>query len=122
MCQVKNCTHWGTSRYNKGMKFFNTANIAVRSIMLRNFEMAEIEALLLQHTKEAGQVFTAESVQRIWHLTQGQPWLVNALAKVAVEELIPDWEQPIAVEAIDTAKELLILRRQTHLDQLTDKL
>jgi hypothetical protein len=97
-------------------------NIAVRSIILRNFEVDEVSALLEQHTAETGQPFKAEALERVWYLTQGQPWLVNALAKTAVEELVTDVNQPITVNDIDTAKELLIIRRQTHLDQLTDKL
>lgn len=55
-------------------------------------------------------------------MTQGQPWLVDALAKVAVEELVPDLTQTVTAPAIERAKEMLIQRRQTHLDQLTDKL
>lgn len=97
-------------------------NIAVRSITLRNFSRAEVVELLGQHTAETGQPFTQEALERVWHLTQGQPWLVNALAKVAVEELVTDISQPVTLPHIDEAKELLILRRQTHLDQLTDKL
>jgi len=97
-------------------------NIAVRSITLRNFDAGEVKTLLQQHTAATGQPFTSEALEQVWQLTRGQPWLVNALAKVAVEELAPDFGQPITVEHIETAKELLILRRQTHLDQLTDKL
>ncbi len=97
-------------------------NIAVRSITLRNFDAPEVDSLLQQHTTATGQAFTAEASAQVWQLTRGQPWLVNALAKVAVEELVPDVAQAVTVENIEAAKELLILRRQTHLDQLTDKL
>jgi hypothetical protein len=55
-------------------------------------------------------------------LTQGQPWLVNALAKVAVEELMPDPTQPISIAVIDHAKEILIVRQDTHLDSLAERL
>ncbi len=97
-------------------------NIAVRSITLRNFNADEVAALLQQHRDETGQTFTPAGVQCIFELTQGQPWLVNALAKVAVEELVTDLTQPITEAHIETATELLIQRRQTHLDQLADKL
>lgn len=97
-------------------------NIAVRSIALRNFTADEVATLLRQHTAETGQPFAAEALAEVWRLTRGQPWLVNALAKVAVEELAPDPHQPVTLAQIETAKELLILRRQTHLDQLADKL
>lgn len=97
-------------------------NIAVRSIILRNFETDEVGALLRQHTDETSQVFTDEAITAVFQLTQGQPWLVNVLAKVAVEELVTDLTQPVTAAHIEAAKEILIERRQTHLDQLTDKL
>ncbi len=97
-------------------------NIAVRSLTLRNFTADEVRALLGQHTDETGQVFEPEASQLIFDLTQGQPWLVNALAKAAVEELAPDPASSITAEMIEQAKEILIERRQTHLRQLTDKL
>ena len=39
-----------------------------------------MQALLAQHTEETGQGFAAEAQHAVWELTQGQPWLVNALA------------------------------------------
>lgn len=97
-------------------------NIAVRAITLRNFTAAETQSLLQQHTSETGQRFTLEAPEAIFDLTQGQPWLVNALAKITVEELVTDTTQPVTLPHIEQAVELLIQRRQTHLDQLADKL
>ena len=97
-------------------------NIAVRSFTLRDFTAEEVRSLLDQHSTETGQTFSDVALNRIFQLTQGQPWLVNALAKVCVEELVPDVTLSIEVSHVDEAKELLIQRRQTHLDQLTDKL
>ncbi len=97
-------------------------NVAARSFTLRDFTPREVESLLDQHTAEAGQVFDRQAQSRIFHLSRGQPWLVNALAKVCVEELVPDGRTDITDTHVDTAREILIRRRQTHLDQLTDKL
>jgi hypothetical protein len=60
----------------------------------------------------------------VWDLTEGQPWLVNALAYEACFKIKEgkDRGQEITVPMIQQAKENLILRRETHLDQLTDKL
>jgi hypothetical protein len=60
----------------------------------------------------------------VWRLTQGQPWLVNALAYETCFRMHAgrDRQQPITGKQIETAKENLILRRVTHLDQLADKL
>lgn len=95
-------------------------NIAVRALTLNNFTPDEVTRLLAQHQNETGQSFTPEAQAYLYDLTQGQPWLVNALAKVAVEELEPS--ATITQPVIAFAKERLIQRRQTHLDQLADKL
>lgn len=99
-------------------------NIKAKSLRLGNFNRAELEALYGQHIAETGQIFTPETLERAWDLTQGQPWLVNALAYETCFELPEgrDRQQPIAVELIEQARENLIQRRETHLDQLADKL
>ena len=53
-------------------------NIKAASLRLGDFSPTEVLALLGQHTRETGQVFTAEAQDSIWDQTQGQPWLVNA--------------------------------------------
>ena len=96
-------------------------NIKSESLRLGDFSAAETQVLLTQHTEETGQAWTEAAREEIWRLTQGQPWLVNALAYRACEA-IRDHEQAIVVETIHEVREQLILRRETHLDQLTDKL
>ncbi len=99
-------------------------NIRAESLRLGDFTEVEVRALLAQHTGETGQVFTEEARSRIWELTRGQPWLVNALAYEACfrNKAGRDRSRAITGEAIADAREQLILRRETHLDQLTDKL
>ncbi|HAS82351.1 MAG TPA: hypothetical protein DCS43_06685 [Verrucomicrobia bacterium] len=99
-------------------------NIKAESLRLGDFTAAEVITLLQEHTHETGQVFTAEALDRVWNLTQGQPWLVNALAYHACFRLLEgrDRSQPVTVATIDQAKEYLIVNRVTHLDQLADKL
>lgn len=97
-------------------------NIAAGSFTLRNFSITEVQALLDQHTAATGQAFSDKAQARIWELTQGQPWLVNALARICVEELTPSVSLPIGICHIHEARERLIQRRQTHIDQLADKL
>lgn len=108
----------GSDRLNTPSPF----NVAVGTFTLSNFTPAEVTRLLQQHTAETGQPFTPEALSLVFELTQGQPWLVNALAKVAVEELVKVVKEAVTAEHVQTAKERLIERRQTHLDQLTDKL
>ena len=99
-------------------------NVKAKSLRLGDFTEAEVAALLQEHTTETGQVFTPEAIARVWDLTQGQPWLVNALAYHACFERRQgrDRRQPMTVAMIDQAKEYLIINRVTHLDQLADKL
>jgi type II secretory pathway predicted ATPase ExeA len=97
-------------------------NIKVESLTLRNFTADEVAELYEQHTVETGQIFTAEAKALAFELTGGQPWLVNALARQAVEKLAPDPSVQVAAPVIEQAKETLIQRRDTHLDSLIDRL
>ena len=97
-------------------------NIKVESLTLRNFTAAEVSELYDQHTAETGQEFSPEARELAFELTGGHPWLVNALAREAVEKLVPDLARPVTAESITAAKEILIPRRDTHLDSLIDRL
>ena len=99
-------------------------NIKAASLRLGDFSQAEMQTLYQQHTTETGQPFTPEALALAWDLTQGQPWLVNALGYETCFHMpdTRDRAQPITAELILEAKEAIILRRETHLDQLTDKL
>jgi hypothetical protein len=97
-------------------------NILSRSLTMKNFTADEVATLYRQHTDDTGQVFTDEAVALSFHLTQGQPYLVNALAKVAVEELQPDLAQPITPREIEQSKQILIERQETHLNSLVKRL
>ena len=99
-------------------------NIRAESLRLGDFSQDDVFALISQHTAETGQAFTAEALETIWTQTQGQPWLVNALAYEACfkDKAGQDRSQPITDKAIYDAREQLILRREIHLDQLADKL
>ena len=99
-------------------------NIKAQSLRLGDFSREEVLTLLNQHTEETGQVFTDEALDTAWTQTQGQPWLVNALADQACfrGEFAEVWHRPVSAEAILEAQEQLIQRRETHLDQLADKL
>ena len=108
----------GSDRLNTSSPF----NIKVRSITLRDFNAKEVAELYAQHTEDTGQVFTPSAVALAFELTQGQPWLVNALAKEIVEELVTDESIEITPEHILSAKEILIKRQDTHLDSLAERL
>ena len=99
-------------------------NVKAESLRLGNFSEEEVRTLCLEHTKETGQIFTAEALSAIWDLTSGQPWLVNALAYETCFKLEhgKNRDNPITDTMVEQAKDNLIIRRETHLDQLADKL
>ena len=97
-------------------------NVKVESMRIGDFGEDEVRKLLLQHTEDTGQPFANDALARVWELTQGQPWLVNALAREVVEKIAVPPPEPISRDHIDQAKERLILARQTHLDSLASKL
>ncbi|MBN1167030.1 MAG: AAA-like domain-containing protein [Methanospirillaceae archaeon] len=99
-------------------------NIKAESLRLGNFTEEETRTLLLEHTNETGQVFEEEALTSVWNLTRGQPWLVNALAYETCFKMEEgkNRSKPITEFLVLEAKERLIQRRETHLDQLVDKL
>jgi hypothetical protein len=97
-------------------------NIVVESMRIANFTADEVAALYGQHTVETGQEFTPDAVRRAFDYTQGQPWLVNALAGEVLDRLGVEPPAPITAEHIDEAKERLVLARATHLDSLAARL
>ncbi|MCP4155167.1 MAG: hypothetical protein GY757_46005 [bacterium] len=73
---------------------------------------------------ETGQPFAQDVFPLVWELTEGQPWLVNALAYETCFRMKEGRvrKRQITKDDIQQASENLIIRRETHLDQLTDKL
>ncbi|CAA6804555.1 MAG: AAA-like domain-containing protein, partial [uncultured Thiotrichaceae bacterium] len=99
-------------------------NIKAKSLVMGSFTQQEIHALYQQHTTETGQVFDESVFPELWEDTRGQPWLVNALGYEMTWEdrEARDRSVTITLQKYLAARERLIRSRQTHLDQLTDKL
>jgi len=100
-------------------------NVKARSLTLRNFTAAEVASLLSQHTAETGQPFTPDAAAEVFTQSQGQPWLVNALAGLCTtrpDALVRDRTATVTRAHVLQAREILIERRDTHLDSLVDKL
>ncbi|MEU8901522.1 ATP-binding protein [Nocardia sp. NPDC048505] len=95
-------------------------NIVIESIRLGDFTKAEMKQLYGQHTLETGQRFDDQAIDLAFWYTQGQPWLVNALAWQIIGKMRV--RETITIDHVEEAKERLILARATHLDSLIDKL
>ncbi|GAA4926380.1 hypothetical protein GCM10023334_032110 [Nonomuraea thailandensis] len=95
-------------------------NIVAESLRLGDFTADEIAELYDQHTEATGQKFTKDAVDRVFELTQGQPWLVNAVAhEMTIKMRVTG---TITAEPVEDAKERLIRARATHLDSLAARL
>jgi AAA-like domain len=105
-----------------GLNTSSPFNIKVESLTLRNFNESEVAELYQQHTTDTGQIFAPEALQLAFELTQGQPWLVNALGRQLIEEIAPEPETTITSAMVEEAKEILIRRQDTHLDSLAERL
>jgi hypothetical protein len=83
----------------------------------------EVENLYLQHQHETGQIMEHKAIERAYYWTSGQPWLVNALAREAVQKILnEDYTKPVTEELIDQAAENIMKRRDTHIDSLLERL
>jgi hypothetical protein len=113
-----------SSRENDIITGGSAFNVKSESLRLGNFTRDEIKRLYEQHTSETGQEFSIDIFPLIWKLTEGQPWVVNALGYEACFRMkeSQDRKKEITMDTINQAKENLIIRRDTHIDQLLDKL
>ncbi|MDR1608934.1 MAG: hypothetical protein LBT38_11090 [Deltaproteobacteria bacterium] len=98
-------------------------NIKKESLTLANFTRSEIGTLYLQHTEASGQIFEDSAIDKAWYWFEGQPWLVNALAYEAVVNILKnDYSAAVTATVVDEAAETLIIRRDTHIDSLLERL
>ncbi|MCP4345752.1 MAG: ATP-binding protein [Desulfobacterales bacterium] len=98
-------------------------NIVTEAMTLHNFTKEETEQLYLQHTEATGQAFSSEVTQVIHHYAQGQPWLVNAIAKEIIVKIFNnDITRTINTDHVEQAVETIIQRRDTHIDSLLKRL
>jgi hypothetical protein len=95
-------------------------NIIRKSLRLGDFTADQIAELYGQHAQATGQEFTKDAVDQVFELTQGQPWLVNALADEIISEM--GVTGTIGDGQVEDAKERLIRARATHLDALVARL
>ena len=98
-------------------------NVITEAMTLRSFTEEEVRALYRQHTDETGQVFEEDAIRKAWEASQGQPYLVNALARWCVEKIHhEDFTKSVTGADMDAAKEKIIRERGTHLDSLMERM
>jgi AAA-like domain len=98
-------------------------NIVTKVMTLRDFTKEEVAVLYAQHTEVTGQVFSPEVIDSVYHQTQGQPWLANAVVREIVTEILgSDYSESVTPEHVGEAVETIIQRRDTHIDSLLERL
>jgi hypothetical protein len=106
-----------------GQHLASPFNIVAERMTLANFTQEEIGQLYGQHTEATGQVFEESAIAKAWLWTEGQPWLVNALARQIVQiNLKNDYSVVITDLQVNRAAENLIDRRDSHIDSLLERL
>ena len=125
LCGVRDVRDYRIVLSNKDIVTGGSAfNIKASSLRLGNFSKDEIHELYMQHTHETGQQFDDACFPMVWEATEGQPWLVNALAYEVTWNMKENRDRSVIItpEMIDRAIENLIYRRDTHIDILIYKL
>jgi hypothetical protein len=97
-------------------------NIIVKSLRMGDFTRDQVAELYGQHTGETDQEFSTEAVDRAFECTQGQPYLVNAIANEITSDMGVKPPVTVTAEHVEQAKERLILARRVHLDYLASRL
>ena len=85
------------------------------------FTATETADLLTQHSAETGQPFTDAALDLIYRETEGQPFLVNRLAQILTQELIPNRHTAIQAKDVDQALRNLLAENNTHFASITSK-
>ena len=91
---------------------------------MRNAVHPRLQGRLRREPRDTGQPFTPEAIDRAYEYTQGQPWLVNALAREITSKAKMAITPPTPVTAahVDEAKERVIKDRLPHIDSLAARL
>jgi len=99
-------------------------NIKAESLRVGDFDQVETTQLYQQHMDETGQQFTSGALEELWFLSQGQPWLVNALGNELTHKMKENRDRSIIIDEqmVEEAKERLVISRAVHIDQLVHKL
>jgi hypothetical protein len=122
---VRSVRDYVTDDTRRGLQWLGTAspfNVTVENVTLAAFTAAEVRELTSQHTTETGQRFEDAANARIWDLSQGHPWLVNALADQCTRLDVTERTVAITDAHVDAAKETIIQERRTHIDSLLARL
>jgi hypothetical protein len=125
LCGVRDIQDYRIQRSNQDIITGGSCfNIKAESLRLGNFTRDDVHTLLMEHTLETGQKFDDGVPDYIFEQTDGQPWLVNAVAYEVTFKMKENRDHSVLIskDMVTTAINRLIVSRAVHLDQLADKL
>jgi hypothetical protein len=125
LCGVRDIQDYRIQRSNQDIITGGSCfNIKAESLRLGNFTRDDVHKLLMEHTLETGQKFDDAVADFIFDQTDGQPWLVNAVAYEVTYKMKENRNHAVLItkEMVSTAINRIIVSRAVHLDQLADKL
>ncbi len=107
-----------------GVRDIKDYRIKVTPLYLENFSRDDVQKLLTEHTKETDQKFEDSVFDYIFDQTDGQPWLVNAIAFDLTSEMKESKDHSVVItkNMAEIAVQRLIASNNTHLLQLMNKL
>lgn len=85
------------------------------------FSADEVADLLLQHSRETGQLFLSPVIETIMAETEGQPFLVNRLAQILTQTIVTDRNQAITATHLDYALARLLSENNSHFYSILSK-
>lgn len=85
------------------------------------FTEEEVAGLLSQHTAETGQAFAPDVVAGVYRESEGQPFLVNRLAQILTQRLVPDRARTITPLHLSRALATLLSEDNTHFASIASK-
>jgi len=109
---VKNITQLN---YDRSISPFNIQD----DFALPNFTLSQVRELLGQYTKEVGQAFAPEVIENFHQQTSGQPFLVNRLAQILIEEMKIPLEETISLSHFESAHKQILNERNVNISHLT---
>jgi len=101
-----------------GVSPFNIAD----QIILPPFNLKNIHDLYSQYSHETNQPFNEDATKIIHEQTQGQPWLVNRLGTILTTKIKQNTIDPITVNDVNRAINILVNENNDHFDNLLEKI
>lgn len=89
-------------------------------VTLPPFSRSDVATLLSAVQERTGQEVMSSAVDRVYELSQGHPYLVNALG-LRVIECVEGRNHPITSVDVEKARDLLLERRGGLLDEISDR-